>query len=507
MPRRFAGLRHRPPHARYDAIVVGAGIGGLVNAALLADAGLRTLLVEQHYMVGGYCSTFRRAGFTFDASTHFYRCSQPRDHHRASARPPGRRDALDQDGPGRHLPPSRRDVVRRAGGSHRVLAAVKARFPAEAGALDAFFADVRQAYVLGLQTYFRGQPGARFAEFEGLTVRAALDRHFHDPRLKLLLTADCPHWGSPPERTSFVFDSMLRLSYFLGNYYPAGGSQSFADELARAFEVRGGDILMSSCVERIRVADGRVRGIEVETLRGPLRGHYAIDADVVVSNADLVRTLECLLGDAASTPEAVRMELAAARRLRPSFPCFLTHIGLRDVPHADLVRAQGYYWRDWNPDTVGRDGLICKIFAPTVYDAELAPPGGAIVILQKVLEMDPATLTDWPAHKRAIESQVFDHLCRVLPGIEDHVVVRLSASAATAERYTLNLAGAMLGWEMAPDQLGPARPAIRSPIDGLYFTGHWTRPGGGVTPVMVSAMQAADEVLGRRALERRAGAG
>jgi len=34
------------------------------------------------------------------------------------------------------------------------------------------------------------------------------------------------------ERTSFVFDSMLRLSYFLGNYYPRGGSQAFADELA-----------------------------------------------------------------------------------------------------------------------------------------------------------------------------------------------------------------------------------------------------------------------------------
>ena len=60
------------PKPSYDAVVIGAGIGGLVCANLLAKSGLRVLLAEQHYMVGGYCSTFRRAGFTFDAGTHFY---------------------------------------------------------------------------------------------------------------------------------------------------------------------------------------------------------------------------------------------------------------------------------------------------------------------------------------------------------------------------------------------------------------------------------------------------
>src|SRR6185503_16756705 len=60
------------PQPSYDAAVIGAGIGGLICANLLARAGLRVLLVEQHFMAGGYCSTFRRAGFTFDAATHFY---------------------------------------------------------------------------------------------------------------------------------------------------------------------------------------------------------------------------------------------------------------------------------------------------------------------------------------------------------------------------------------------------------------------------------------------------
>jgi phytoene dehydrogenase-like protein len=72
--------------------------------------------------------------------------------------------------------------------------------------------------------------------------------------------------------------------------------------------------------------------------------------------------------------------------------------------------------------------------------------------------------------------------------------VRLSATARTSERFTWNNRGAMLGWEMAPDQLGADRPGVRGPISGLYFAGHWTRPGGGITPVLVSAAAAAEAV-------------
>src|SRR5258707_6161044 len=71
MKRLFRGLRGAPD-AHYDAVIIGSGIGGLITANLLARDGARVLLLEQHYMAGGYCSTFRRGGYTFDAATHFY---------------------------------------------------------------------------------------------------------------------------------------------------------------------------------------------------------------------------------------------------------------------------------------------------------------------------------------------------------------------------------------------------------------------------------------------------
>jgi phytoene dehydrogenase-like protein len=177
-------------------------------------------------------------------------------------------------------------------------------------------------------------------------------------------------------------------------------------------------------------------------------------------------------------------------------PCFLTHIGLEEVARADLERAQGYYWDGWDPDLVGAGALRCKVFVPTLYEPALAPPGGDIVVLQKVLAMDCDAVADWPAHKAAVERVTFERLREVLPGIDDRIVVRLSASAATARRFTLNEQGAMLGWEMAPDQLGDDRPDTAFPLAGLHLVGHWTRPGGGITPVMVSALRVAEAITG-----------
>ncbi len=499
MKRLFRGLR-RSPDAAYDVVVIGSGIGGLIAGNLLAKDGARVLLVEQHYMAGGYCSTFRRGGYTFDAATHFYPLlGNPETLTGKLLAELGvetgwvKMDPVDTF----HFPDGSRFAVPAAFDSY--LARLKAEFPHEAAALDGFFAEVRDTYLLGLLCYFRGRAVPKLAPYVDLTVRQALERHFRDRKLRLLLTADCPHWGSPPGRTSFVFDSMLRLSYFLGNYYPRGGSQAFADELARRFEEQGGHILMSTAARRILVERrrrGAARGVELETLRGPAAGCHRVRCGAVISNADLLQTWEQLV-----PPERVPPGyLAGLRRLRPTFPCFLIHMGLTGVEAAALEEVQGYYWDSWDMDRVGVDALRFKLFAPTLYEPAMAPPGGQVLIVQKVLEMDYAAtdsagaIAGWQRHKQEIESFVLSHLERLLPGIGTRIAVRSSASAHTSWRFTLNYEGAMLGWEMSPEQLGAGRPDLTGPIDDLYTVGHWTRPGGGITPVIVSAQLVAKAV-------------
>lgn len=496
MKRPFRGLRDRPPAAAYDVVVIGAGIGGLFAAVELARQGASVLLAEQHYMVGGYCSTFRRDGFTFDASTHFYPLlGSPATITGKILGDLGlatewvRMDPVDTF----HFPDGTRFDVPAEIGPYRQ--AVDALFPHQREGLDRFFAATREAYLHGVLYHFRGKKTERYSYWSEWTLRRALDTFLDDPKLKLLLTADCAHWGSPPSRTSFVFDAMLRLSYFLGNYYPKGGSQAFADELGRRFEQLGGDLLIFASARRILVEGGRACGALIEVERGKLKGRYRVEAGAVINNGDLRRTVEQLLPADSVPPELVRQ----IAELRPTFPCFLTHLGLEGVSAEELERIQGYYWDDWNPDLVGRKGLRCKIFAPTLYEPAMAPPGGQVAILQKVLDLDQETTCDWQAgdwqaHKAEVEAFLVGHLESVLPGVRSKVVSRSSASALTAWRFTWNSRGAMLGWEMSPDQLGDKRPANRGPVDNLWHVGHWTRPGGGITPVIVSAIEVAREV-------------
>jgi phytoene dehydrogenase-like protein len=231
-------------------------------------------------------------------------------------------------------------------------------------------------------------------------------------------------------------------------------------------------------------------GVEIETGHRGSRRTVHVRAGQVVSNADLILTLEQLIG-----PEHVGAEhIRQLRRLQPTMPCYLVHIGLRNQPPDELDRAAGYHWRSWDTERVATD--MFKIFVPTAFDPSVAPPGCQIVVLQKVTAVDYENIRDWAAHKLAIETDLMQRLEAVIPGVGARMVSRQTASALTSWRFTLNHHGAMLGWEMAPDQLGERRPAIESPIRNLHYVGHWTRPGGGITPVIVSAMDVAREIGG-----------
>ena len=494
MKRLFRGLRGQLPDRSYDAVIIGAGIGGLICANLLVRERLRVLLVEQHYMVGGYCSTFRRKGFMFDAATHFYPLlGNPATITGKLLRDLGVTNGWVKMNPVDHFHFPDGSTFAVPADFDTYLSKLKQEFPHEAESLDRFFAVVREVYLSGLLTYFRCRETDRLDDYSGMTVRQALDQHFRNPKLKLLLAADCGHWGSPPSRTSFVFDSMLRLSYFLGNYYPRGGSQAFADELALRFEERGGHILTSTSVNRIIVRNKSACGVELSPRSAQT---HRIDAEVVISNADLLLTLEQLI----EPGHLDRDQVASIRMLRPTHPCFLVHVGLKGVTTEELRAAHGYHWDSWDSDRVATNSF--KIFVPTLYEPAMAPPGGHIVIVQKLTAIDYDAIDDWATHKAKVEAYIMENLERVMPGFSEKVVIKLSASARTSHRFTLNHQGAMLGWEMSPDQLGDNRPALNGMLKNLYLVGHWTQPGGGITPVIVSAMQVAQKILQKEAMKK-----
>ncbi|MBS1856993.1 MAG: FAD-dependent oxidoreductase [Acidobacteria bacterium] len=474
----------------YDAILVGGGIGGLFCSNLLASEGLRVLLLERHYVLGGFCSAFRRHGFVFDAATHFYPLlGNPATLTGKLLRRLGvptewvKMDPVDQF----HFPGMEPFAVPAEFTSY--IAKLKACFPDEAGAIDHYFEELRQAYLAGLLYYFRGLANDTMDRLERFTMREKLDEHFHNQQLKAILMADCLHWGSLPDRTSYVFDAMLRLGYFLGNYYPRGGSQKFADDLGKTLERNGGRILKCAEARRIVIRDGKARGVVIRTVSKRPPEEFEFRAPIVISNGDAIHTYRDLIGVQHLGEET----LERLQAMTPSYPCFLVHLGLKGMDPEVLAEADGYHWTSFDPVDSARNAF--KIFIPTKYAPEVAPPGCQILIVQKLSPVRVDEVLDWKAHKAEVEGGIMARLGEILPGIERHIVYSSSATAMTSFRFTNNWQGAMLGWEMSPRQLGTGRPPVTTPIRNLYLTGHWTQPGGGVTPVIVSAQRVANAIL------------
>ncbi|MBI3941096.1 MAG: NAD(P)/FAD-dependent oxidoreductase [Acidobacteria bacterium] len=476
--------------ADYDVIVIGSGIGGLFCANLLAQAGLRVLIIEQHYVLGGYCSTFRRKKFIFDAATHFYPLlGNPSTFPGKLLNKLGistewiKMDPVDKF----HFPDGETFVV--PADFSLYLRRLKDRFPHQATQIDRFFAEVREAYLYGLLYYFRDIPNEKAEKYRFCTVEEKLLEHFQDPKLRAYLIADHSHWGSLPSRTSFLFDSTLRLAYFLGNYYPRGGSQVFADALGDSLKQKGGHVLLCSAVQRILIEQGRAVGVAVQPRFGHSKESVAFRAPVVVSNADMVQTYRRLIGE----EHCGRAVIDGLMQLRPSIPCFITHMGLKKLPRQVMESIEGYYWTSWDPEDLIR--TFFKVFFTTLLDASVAPPNHDILIIQKWNAVEYDKVVNWREVKQETEHYIMGQLRRILPGIDNHIVIQLSAAANTSYQYTLNHQGAMLGWEMSPEQLGSLRPANETAIQNLYLVGHWTQPGGGIVPVIVSAQRVADRIL------------
>ena len=85
---------------------------------------------------------------------------------------------------------------------------------------------------------------------------------------------------------------------------------------------------------------------------------------------------------------------------------------------------------------------------------------------------------------------------RIVPELKNHILFVEAGSPATMERYTQNSQGSAYGWDVTPNQVGALRIQNKSPINGLYFSGHWASPGGGIYGVCVSGIQTTQQIIG-----------
>jgi phytoene dehydrogenase-like protein len=461
----------------YDAVIIGAGLGGLVCGCYLAKAGMKVLLAERHFKPGGYCTSFRRNAFTFDAAAHSFGGFRKDGIVRKALTDLG----LEQKIPIKRFDPS--DTIITPG--HKIsfwsdaeatISDFEAAFPSEKGGIRAFF------------SFLLNPDPTLLVRMRKWTVRDLLDHYFNNDRLKAVLAFPLlGNGGLPPSLMSAFAGSKILTEFLLdGGYYPEGGMQALPDMLAAAFKAFGGELLLSSPVKKIEVKEGKIRGIVLDSLA-------FIPAKCVISNCDARQTFFGLLGK----KNVDGGYAAMLNSMIPSLSMFVLYLGI-DEHFTSLPKPGTNVWFLPHYD-IEEMYLLARKRSPHnmhEYMLRVSPDNRTLLAF---VNADYKNRSYWKKNKTLFTEsflRMIEKSC--LPGLAGHILYKDAATPDTLSRYTLNSKGAAYGWACTATQL--AEPSLRKPffVDGLYLAGHWTTYGQGIPGVVYSAYDTAKTILRRR---------
>ncbi|MFH8366936.1 phytoene desaturase family protein [Streptomyces sp. NPDC018031] len=484
----------------YDVIVVGSGFGGLTAAAYLTRFGRRVLVVEQGPGPGGYGHAFTVHGRYYDPAVHVVPGAGPGGTVDVLLRFLGVREQCDfVESDALYRVVIGEDRLDAPFGAEAFIEAHVRQFPHEADGIRGFFrlcerflAEAHQVPVqLSVQELARATE--RFPTLFAhrmSTLGEVIDRYLTDPRAKAACTAGWPYMGLPPSQLSFELYARFLFTQMHGLYHCRGGFRNLVDAFVTAIERDGGHFRFNSRVTRILVTEGEDSGQVGGVV---LDDGTEVRAPVVVSNADARQTFEELVG-VEWLPRAYARRLAS---LRPSMSMFVVYsattldIAAAGGAHETFIYDGHDHDATFRAFTEGRAGGTVAV-VPTLLDPSLGPPGEHLVTSTALAPYDAPK--PWQELKPVLEDAYLDLIERLYPGFRDGLTFVQSATPLTLERYTLNHKGAAYGWENTPVQAGSKRLTYRTPVAGLYLSGHWAQAASALR-VIVSGSHTAQEIL------------
>ncbi|WP_437283852.1 FAD-dependent oxidoreductase [Sorangium sp. So ce406] len=450
------------------AVVIGSGVGGAAAALLLARAGIPTVLVEKERRLGGSAAAYERDGFRVDTDTHML-CRGEDGPLGDVLRRVGQGDAItfrqSSEPAALCLAGAGRVVVqaelRRLAGSARELAR-----GLELTALEA----ARAARLLAHATAMRDVDLAACDEITAEAYAARfLPRAAAAARLGGLLALPLLLPGAEASAGEALL-AWRRLARAGQQRYPEGGAARVPDVFCRLARELGAAVLTGAAVRRVVVRDRRVRGVELED-------GTALPARIVVSTAGLLPTVSGLVGE----PHFPEAYVARARALTPQPGQIQVKIALRRrrVAAGALAGLAGG----------GAPSLPFYCLVPTRFDPSLAPPGHELLCAVAV-----------SGARGGAPAASVDGLLRALDGaapglLSDAIFVDGSPDDRRGDAGAAGDAPAA-GTAQTPGQVGRARPAVHTPVRGLYLAGRAAGGrGAGMELAAASAMECVDRIL------------
>ncbi|MCZ4431287.1 FAD-binding oxidoreductase [Agrobacterium sp. SOY23] len=499
---------------RFDAVVIGSGMGGLSAARMLAEFGeKRVLLLEQHYTLGGLTHEFTREGrYHFGTGVHYLTAGPSMalnflaDGRAQFQRLPYDYDVLHFPGFDFAVPASEAEFKSR----------LKSRFPEEAEAIDRFFAKVRWASLgllarnvaVSLAPIIRAVtlPIIEFLFRDTFQpIRDVVSRHFRDPELKAVVSARWGLFGPPPAQSAFGTHAVIAIRAFMdGAAHPVGGPRALGRAIIDGLERRGVELRPRQRVVAIAVNNRCVTGVEVEDMSSG--GRYCVAAPCIVSAVG-VRNTAALLDAESAAPWHRELN-----KLPQGIATLLLFIGLARSPRELGVAGENHWFMPDHDDDLGAalpigDGVLFVSFS------SLNNPAARAHTMEVMHFVDPEVFRKWSGttendrpedyqeFKATVTERLLDRLDAAWPGFRALVAFAELATPLTFKTYQNSFDGGFYGLPNVPERLRSRLARCRTDITGLYLSGQdaWN---AGIEAALWGGIQAANAILAPRQIRR-----